>query len=144
MKKSIAYLLMLCLILSFMPFPAFAEGSEVASGTCGESLTWVLTEDGTLKISGYGPMTSYNGVKSPWYSYRSSIFNIVIDDTVTTIGDWAFMSLTKVTDISIGDGVTSIGKEAFENCCYPLQSCCAGVDGEWDWLMGCWPSERLV
>lgn len=34
--------------------------------------------------------------------------------------------------------------EAFENCCYPLQACSAGDDGEWDWLMGCWPSERLV
>lgn len=33
--------------------------------------------------------------------------------------------------------------EAFERCCYPLRSCSAGDDGEWDWLCGAWPSERI-
>lgn len=35
-------------------------------------------------------------------------------------------------------------KEAFESCCYPLSVYSSGKDGEWDWLLGCWPSERLV
>ena len=35
-------------------------------------------------------------------------------------------------------------REAFESCCYPLMSCSSGKDDEWDWLLGCWPSERLV
>ena len=35
-------------------------------------------------------------------------------------------------------------REAFENCCYPLFATSSGKDGEWDWLIGCWPSERLV
>ena len=33
--------------------------------------------------------------------------------------------------------------EAFERCCYPLRECGAGEDGEWDWLCGAWPSERI-
>lgn len=33
--------------------------------------------------------------------------------------------------------------DAFENCCYPLQSLSAGIDDEWDWLCGAWPSERI-
>lgn len=35
-------------------------------------------------------------------------------------------------------------REAFESCCYPLFATSSGKDGEWDWLLGCWPSERLV
>lgn len=34
-------------------------------------------------------------------------------------------------------------RDAFERCCYPLRPCSAGEDGEWDWLMGAWPPERL-
>ncbi|MCL2696744.1 MAG: spore coat protein CotJB [Oscillospiraceae bacterium] len=33
--------------------------------------------------------------------------------------------------------------EAFESCCYPLRECSAGCNGEWDWLDGAWPSERI-
>lgn len=34
--------------------------------------------------------------------------------------------------------------DAFESCCYPLKPCSSGMDDEWDWLMGYWPSERMV
>lgn len=35
-------------------------------------------------------------------------------------------------------------REDFERCCYPLKASSAGCqDGEWDWLMGAWPSERI-
>ncbi|MCL2638363.1 MAG: spore coat protein CotJB [Oscillospiraceae bacterium] len=34
-------------------------------------------------------------------------------------------------------------REAFESCCYPLRACSAGHEGEWDWLDGAWPSERI-
>jgi spore coat protein JB len=34
-------------------------------------------------------------------------------------------------------------REAFESCCYPLTACSAGENGEWDWLDGAWPSERI-
>ncbi len=34
--------------------------------------------------------------------------------------------------------------DAFESCCYPLKACSSGKDDEWNWLVGCWPSERMV
>mgnify|MGYP004647444621 CR=1 FL=1 len=51
----------------------FAEdGNVIASGTCGaqgENLTWVLTEDGTLTISGSGKMQDYRSSSvAPWYT----------------------------------------------------------------------------
>lgn len=38
---------------------------------------------------------------------------------------------------------TKACREAFENCCYPLLASSAGTNGEWDWLCGAWPSERM-
>ena len=41
---------------------------------------------------------------------------IVIPDSVTSIGDWAFWDCSGLTSITIPNSVISIGKEAFERC----------------------------
>lgn len=37
----------------------------VASGTCGADLTWMLTKNGTLTISGSGQMLSFDVTVKP-------------------------------------------------------------------------------
>ena len=54
-----------------------AEGI-VKSGTCGENATWVLDDNGTLTISGTGVID--DSAYSDWYSKRSSIKKIVIEE----------------------------------------------------------------
>ena len=44
------------------------------------------------------------------------ITNLTIPDGVTTIGDGAFQNCTSLTSITIPDSVTSIGDGAFQNC----------------------------
>ena len=53
------------------------------SGTCGDNLTWDLT-DGVLTISGTGEMT-YSGIEAPWSNLKSSITSVVINHGVTSI-----------------------------------------------------------
>lgn len=49
--------------------------------------------------------------------FRYLITDIVFTDGVTSIGNWAFINCTGLTDITIPDSVTSIpGDDAFENC----------------------------
>ena len=91
----------------------------VASGTCGEGLTWILDDTGTLTISGTGAMANYEyygSGQAPWYANRNSITAAVIEDGVTSIGKYAFYNCTKLESITIADSVTSIGRSAFENC----------------------------
>ncbi len=45
--------------------------------------------------------------------------DVVIPDSVTSIGDRAFYDCHRLTSINIPDSVTSIGKEAFSNCSSP-------------------------
>ena len=64
MKKWISVCLALLLVLTLVPVTARA--AEVASGTCGDNLTWVLDDQGILTISGTGAMEDYNSWSLPW------------------------------------------------------------------------------
>ena len=79
-----------------------------------DNLTWKLYEDGTLNISGTGAMKDYNidDNQSPVINHQN-VKKVVIEDGVTSIGDWAFYHCSSLT-ITIPDSVTSIGTDAFE------------------------------
>jgi hypothetical protein len=87
-KKLLTILLFLVLIaLGIFPLHTDANAATVASGTCGDNLTWRLDDAGTLTISGTGAMKEYIDSSSiPWYSQCSNIKQIKIGDSVTTIG----------------------------------------------------------
>ena len=85
-------------------------------GDCGENLTWVLAENGTLTVSGTGSMVDYSDFSAPWYGKRFMISSVVVEDGVTGIGSCAFQNCTAMTSVSIPASVTSIGGGAFEGC----------------------------
>ena len=94
---------------------ASAEVNTATSGTCGENLTWSI-EDGMLTISGTGSMTDYEDKSSPFYN-RTDIGAVTIKNGVTSIGDNAFKGWTKLAYIyNIPSSVTSIGEDAFYGC----------------------------
>ncbi|MBQ5825758.1 MAG: leucine-rich repeat protein, partial [Clostridia bacterium] len=88
----------------------------IASGVCGDNLTWTLYESGLLEITGTGAMYVGKDSPAPWKSYRSSVKTVIIDDSVTSIGDYAFYCCTSLASVTIGNSVTSIGNYAFEDC----------------------------
>ena len=94
---------------------AFAD-SETASGTCGDNLTWVLDDQGTLTISGTGDMPSYELLSSPWCDKCNSIKSVIIEDGVTKIGKNAFADCSELSTITIPDSVTRIDSYAFYHC----------------------------
>ena len=101
--------------------PPVLYSSVVASGTCGaqgDNLTWELTDDGTLTISGTGAMKDYdsNSLFVPWYRERTSIKSIIIQNSVTSIGNHAFNGCTGLTSVDISDRITAIGEYSFYGC----------------------------
>ena len=74
-------------------------------------ITWKLSDDGTLTISGTGDMED-----SPWLSQSYYIKNVVIKNGVTSIGVNAFNNCYYLTSITIPNSVTSIGGSAFYGC----------------------------
>ena len=91
------------------------DENVIASGECGadgDNLTWVLTEDGTLTISGSGEMTD----TVPWADYNQAILSVVMEPGVTSIGWCAFEGCSSLTSVSIPDSVTGLVSSAFEGC----------------------------
>ena len=87
------------------------------SGSCGENLTWTLTDGGTLTISGSGAMTDYSDISEvPWYASRASVKFLSIGSGVTSIGKYAFYGCTSLTEVTLPDSVTVIGNYAFYGC----------------------------
>ncbi len=88
----------------------------VASGKCGDDITWQLDEAGTLTISGTGEMYNYNGNLSnyaPWNDKRQDVKKVVVKGDVTNIGDWAFWGCGNLASVSLPDSATRIGSYAF-------------------------------
>ena len=85
----------------------------VDSGTCGESVTWSLSDDGTMTIGGTGAMNDYLPFRTPWHDLCSQVKTVVVEDGVTSVGDYAFEQCKALTSVTIPDSVTSIGDYAF-------------------------------
>ena len=85
-------------------------------GACGENVNWAMTADGTLTISGTGPMADYEDSHTPWVSCGDYIKSIVIESGVTSIGSYAFAMRQSLTSVTIGEGVMTIGDSAFFSC----------------------------
>ena len=88
-----------------------------SSGTCGENLTWELTSDGVLTISGEGEMVNtWTSDRVPWKSWQKSIKSVVIKEGVDNIGKNAFSGCISLMNVTISDGVKIIGDYAFSGC----------------------------
>ena len=98
-----------------------SDGSEAASddsGSCGDNVTYVFdSSTGTLTISGSGDMYSYSSSgNAPWYPYSSDVKEVVIEDGVTSIDQYAFYKCSSLASVTIPDSVTSIDQYAFSEC----------------------------
>ena len=77
---------------------------------------WSL-QDGTLVITAQGAMQDHDSAaQTPWFKDRAEIRKIVVQQGVTTIGDYAFYGCENVTSVTLPDTVTQIGKLAFYGC----------------------------
>ncbi len=91
-----------------------AANGVVESGTCGDNLTWTLNEEGTLIINGTGEMYDCHYDTRPFKDH--TIVEVIVNEGVTSIGNYAFYSCSNLTNITIPESVTSIGDCAFESC----------------------------
>ena len=84
----------------------------VESGKIGD-ITWKLTQNGTLIISGKGEMPDS---ERPWLDFQSSINAVIIESGVTTIGTSAFSGFSSLTEATIPNSITAIGRGTFGGC----------------------------
>ena len=81
------------------------------------SLDWFITDDGELIISGKGDMPDWASIEDvPWHLETSRIKKIEIGDGITSIGANAFYWCANCREIVIGSAIQRIGESAFTGC----------------------------
>lgn len=89
----------------------------LASGTCGDSATWVLTKAGDLIISGTGAMAEYDSWDVvPWYAYITEIKTLTVEKGITSIGTRSIGNCTNLVAVTLPNTVESINRSAFYGC----------------------------
>ena len=88
----------------------FADNGKIGD------ITYDLTEDGKLTISGSGKMDDFSSeAGAPWSEKAQSILSVEIKDGVESIGEYAFYGCENLQSASIAPSVLSVGKNAFLN-----------------------------
>ena len=130
MMKTGNKLLLLCTAMLFAALFLLCTGAsaEIGSGECGNSLSWVLTDDGVLTISGTGEMWTFElrereeasgtimEADTPWYRHREKIARVIIDNGVISIEDCAFFNCCNLTDVNVSESIIRIELGAFAGC----------------------------
>ncbi|MGN0369361.1 MAG: leucine-rich repeat protein [Butyrivibrio sp.] len=118
-KQWLALLMSVCLIVMMITITVRAEESG-SNQIDGSNLSWKLSEEGTLTITGTGAMPNWDRdlENAPWYSNRASIKTVVIESGVTSIGKAAFYDCTSLTSVELPDNsnFTSIEEDVFNGC----------------------------
>ena len=127
-KNKIVALIVLGIILLQIVIPSLADidwnvvfAEEINTWDISQngdgSVMATLSDDGTLTISGNGEMKHWNSMfVVAWDSNRKNIKNVIINNGVTSIGNFAFHGCENLINITIPDSVTSIGLCAFKFC----------------------------
>lgn len=90
-----------------------AGASESANGTCG-NVNWEFSGT-TLTITGTGAMPDFTSSQTaPWSSLDVS--EVIIGEGITSIGTQSFTNMDSVTSISFPDSLKTIKEAAFYEC----------------------------
>lgn len=114
-RKVLAIIMVVAMCFSMFSHTAFASATTIAEGTAGESVTWVLTDDGVLTISGTGEMNT-EWYAPPWKEYNESITEVVVEEGITKISDSAFCYAENLVTVSISSTVTYVTGYTFDSC----------------------------
>ena len=110
-------------ILTLLFLPLSMQGQETIHGVCGlygDNVLWDLKGD-TLFINGKGDMMNYEWASAdnrsaPWKAYRAQSKCVVIEDSVTSIGEYALAFCEKLTSISLPQSMRTVCEGAFWEC----------------------------
>lgn len=80
---------------------------------CGENATWTFDEASRiLTISGTGAVSDYSG----WKDIASAVTYVEIGDGITSVGENAFNGFTVLKEVYLAESVTELGADAFKDC----------------------------
>lgn len=88
------------------------------SGVCGDALTWSFNPDlYQITVEGSGDMYSYDNTEDyTWSNTANNVTGVVFGNGVTSVGKNAFNGFPYLTEVLLGKDVKTINSGAFANC----------------------------
>jgi len=119
--KTKIFTCLLSFVMAFSMLPAMGSAAATkypVEGKCGNNVKYSLASDGTMTISGTGPMYDFiydTTTNIPWWNYRYEIRKLVIGNGVERVGNFSFALCTNLKTITwpTNGSLKSIGKCAF-------------------------------
>lgn len=136
LKRKSGIMIILFLLILIFGLSVTASAENVNSGIFSADLIWSLDGEGLFTISGTGPMDDFSvsgdvPCISPWYDLCDQITDLIIENGVTSIGEYAFSGCSSMLSATIPNSVTRIGRNAFENCQAITDIYFDGSEEEW-------------
>ncbi|MBQ2902954.1 MAG: leucine-rich repeat protein [Clostridia bacterium] len=106
MKRSVS--IFVAAVIAVLPFFTGLTGfvhSEAATeidNKCGDNVTWNISSDGTLTISGAGEL--YDSVR-PWKPFASQIKSVVVEEGITRLGTFSLFDCSSAKKIHLAASI---------------------------------------
>lgn len=89
----------------------------INSGYCGDYATWTLYNNGDFIINGTGKMYDFSGANlAPWYNNNSEIKRVIINEGITSVGEFSFYNCYQLNEVILPEGLLNIEYAAFHSC----------------------------
>lgn len=112
------------------------ESDTNLSGTCGVNASWILSENGVLTISGSGDVNDFESAADiPWYDYKGSIVEVIINEGITNIGTNSFYGLFSMNKITVPVSLKKIESYIFAQCNALTEVLYEGSEEDWQLLV---------
>ena len=90
---------------------------EGDSGTVNDTINWAIDASGNLTITGTGDMPDYAATTDrPWDAYKTVATTVTVGEGITSVGKFAFNSFTGLESVTLSDTVTTLGYDSFAHC----------------------------
>ena len=90
-----------------------ASSEEQANGAV---IKWTIYNSGTLVIENAEGGNGLTPNRCPWFNYKEDITDVIIEDSITALGDRNFMQYPALKTVTFQGTLSKIGNSAFEGC----------------------------
>ena len=135
-KKALVVLMAVIMVFTMMPSMAWADESNAVGNEASSdiewkkdgNIEWYLDDAGTLTLrkatietENDGSMNNYKmlpAYRAPWLQNKSNlnIKKVILQEGITTIGQYAFLECKNMQSIELPDSLTKIDNFAFSTC----------------------------